>query len=342
MVWYSFVYMPHADSVLLAKSSDFIEMLRGTSFVGTLMQLSKKVPIITILTPLFIPLKVLRRIPATFKANSEEVKLRIENRGKTRHPDFMDYMIAPEDPPPKTKKELIHIEQVAFQMFIAGFDPVQITFYSALFFLAKYPKILAILTKEIRDAFQSYEEITPDALFHLKYLYGFIYESLRVHLTTATGLPRVSPGAMVDGVYVPKGVNSTLNLLPLTIVLLTNHFPTQVVVQLSSFTAMRSPQYFADPLEFHPERWLPPEHPLYSTRYANDNLKAFFPFSLGPRQCTGREIAWSQTRLFLGKVLWTFDLEGVRGHEKSFDKDFRVFVLWDRPELYVRFLPAKR
>ncbi|CAG8982560.1 hypothetical protein HYALB_00007276 [Hymenoscyphus albidus] len=51
-----------------AKSSDFIETLRGTSFVGTLMQLSKKVPIITLITPIFIPLKVLRRIPAVFQA----------------------------------------------------------------------------------------------------------------------------------------------------------------------------------------------------------------------------------------------------------------------------------
>ncbi|KAF4633886.1 hypothetical protein G7Y89_g4230 [Cudoniella acicularis] len=73
---------------------------------------------------------------------------------------------------------------------------------------------------------------------------------------------------------------------------------------------------------------------LYDTRYANDNLKAFFPFSLGPRQCASRDIAWSQTRLFLEKVLWTFDLEGVSGHEKSFDKDFRVYVMWERPGLY--------
>jgi cytochrome P450 len=195
----------HTEFQLKGKTSDFVETLRGTNFVGTLMQLSKKVPIIALGTPLFIPLKVLRKIPATLKANNEEVKLRIENRGKTRHLDFMDYMISPEDPPPSTK-ELIHIEQVAFQLFIAGFDPVQITFYAALFFLLKYPKTRMILTKEIRDSFKSYEEITPGALVHLKYLHSFIYETLRVHLTTATGLPRVSPGATVDGAYVAKGV----------------------------------------------------------------------------------------------------------------------------------------
>ena len=79
----------------------------------------------------------------------------------------------------------------------------------------------------------------------------------------------------------------------------------------------------------------------YDKPVEHDNLKAFFPFSLGPRQCTGREIALSQTRLFLGKVLFAFDLEGVRGHDMDFDKDFSVHILWNRPDLWVRFRPRQ-
>jgi cytochrome P450 len=111
----------------------------------------------------------------------------------------------------------------------------------------------------------------------------------------------------------------------------------QIVVQLSTFAAARNARYFRDPEDFRPERWLPQDHPLYDPKFRDDNLKAFFPFSLGTRQCTGKEIAYMQTRLFLGKVLWTFDLEGVRGHDKTFDENFSVHVLWNRPELYVRF-----
>ena len=29
---------------------------------------------------------------------------------------------------------------------------------------------------------------------------------------------------------------------------------------------------------FHPERWLPTDHPLYNSRYASDNLEASKPF----------------------------------------------------------------
>jgi cytochrome P450 len=70
-------------------------------------------------------------------------------------------------------------------------------------------------------------------------------------------------------------------------------------------------------------------------------LKAFFPFSLGPRKCVGRDIAWLEIRVFVGKLLWGFDLEGVRGHERSLDRDFRSYIFLEAMELYVRFLPAQ-
>ena len=70
-------------------------------------------------------------------------------------------------------------------------------------------------------------------------------------------------------------------------------------------------------------------------------MRAFFPFSLGVRQCAGREIAWTQYRLFLAKTLWAFDLEAVRGHEGSFDRQVSAHVMWNHPDLFVRFVPAK-
>jgi len=191
----------------VGKTSDFVELIRGTSFMGTLIQLSKKLPIIAFLVPLFVPLKAMRAIPAVFRANRAAIKARIDKMGETKHTDFMDFMISPEVPLPSTKKEVTHIEQVALQIFVAGFDPVQIIFYASIFFLLKYPNICAILTKDIRDAFKTYDEITTDALVSLGYLQAYIHETMRVHLTAPTGMPRISPGATVDGVYVPKGVS---------------------------------------------------------------------------------------------------------------------------------------
>lgn len=58
--------------------------------------------------------------------------------------------------------------------------------------------------------------MTPEALARLPYLQAFVQETFRAHLTTPTGMPRISPGAVVDGIYVPKGVSTypTLFSLP--------------------------------------------------------------------------------------------------------------------------------
>ncbi|KAI0101914.1 isotrichodermin C-15 hydroxylase [Nemania sp. FL0031] len=301
------------------RNSKFLDTLLGTSLYGTLAQVSKKLPIVKIFAPFFVSPSVLRSLPTFFKMNSEALQKRIDIRGTTPHPDFVDYMLPVDAAPPKTKKEKIHLEQVALQLFIAGFDPIQITLNDVIFFLVKEPNAYEILVREIRNAFQAYNSISADALGELKYLHAVVSETMRIHSANATGLPRISPGAVVDGVYIPKGI----------------------VCQTASFAAGRSPDYFRDPLEFRPERWLPAHHPEYNSRYANDQIKGLHPFGVGPRTCTGREIAWQQIKLFLAKVLWTFDVEGVKGMEASVD-DFRLHAMWKRPQLWVRFHHSQR
>ncbi|KAI0021237.1 cytochrome P450 [Xylariomycetidae sp. FL0641] len=303
----------------LAYNRELKHMENGI-FLGTLSQIGKKIPAMKIASLFFVSPSVLRLLPKFFQMNSEEVQRRIDSRGSTRHPDFVDYMLPPDAPPPATKKEKVHLEQVALQLFIAGFDPIQITLNAAFFFLLKEPEAYNLLVSEIRDAFQAYDDINADALAGLKYLHAVIQETLRSHVTTGAGMPRVSPGAMVAGVYVPKGV----------------------VCQISNFAIARDPANFRDPLAFRPARWLPAADPRHDPRHARDRLKAFAPFGVGPRMCTGREIAWQQTKLFLAKVLWAFDVEGVRGMDRSFDGDFRLYAMWKRPAVWVRFREVRR
>jgi cytochrome P450 len=174
---------------------------------------SKKIPAINLFSIFFVPPFVLRSLPRFHKMNSEEVQKRIENRGSTRHPDFVDYMLPADADPPNTKKEKVHLEQVALQLFISGYDPIQIVLNACFFFLVKEPQVHKILVEEIRDTFWVYESIKADSLVELKYLHAFVYETLRLHITNATGLPRISPGAMVDGFYVPKGVSNHFPIL---------------------------------------------------------------------------------------------------------------------------------
>jgi cytochrome P450 len=90
----------------------------------------------------------------------------------------------------------------------AGWGPVSDLFYGVLVLLLENPDTYKILTREIRGKFPTYEEIrSGNLLASLSYLHACLEETLRILPSNLTGLPRISPGAMVDAQYVPKGVS---------------------------------------------------------------------------------------------------------------------------------------
>ncbi|KAI0156833.1 cytochrome P450 4V3 [Xylariaceae sp. FL1272] len=67
----------------------------------------------------------------------------------------------------------------------------------------------------------------------------------------------------------------------------------------------RSPQYWPNPDEFLPERWIAAEgDPLHPTQ-----SNAWVPFSTGPRNCIGMELAMIELKLVLAMTARAFDVE---------------------------------
>lgn len=58
--------------------------------------------------------------------------------------------------------------------------------------------------------------------------------------------------------------------------------------------------------------------------------------------CSGREIAWWQSRVFIAKVLWRFDLEDVPelNVKVDVDRDTKGWGMYVKPEFRVKFAPA--
>lgn len=109
------------------------------------------------------------------------------------------------------------------------------------------------------------------------------------------------------------------------------------IYQVSTF---RNPANFADPDNFRPERWLPPSHPLYDSIFANDNHDAFRPFSFGTRDCIGKNLAYSELRVIICRLLYRFDFALAPGQEDWLERA-RVFIVWDKPEIRVTFRERK-
>ncbi|KAK8130549.1 hypothetical protein PG999_002929, partial [Apiospora kogelbergensis] len=264
------------------KDSVNLDVLLSFNSFATVLQVFKRFPLIKPLQYLFAPFGKITLFSQMEKATSDSVLRRIDQRGRTGHPDYFDYILPVDAPYPEDKKELLHIGSVALQVMFAGWGPMGDLFYGTLVLLLTNHETHRVLIKEIRESFSNYEDIVQGpTLMSLSYLHACIEETLRMLPSNNTGLPRISPGAMVDGKYIPKGTH----------------------VQSCIWALARHPGYFHEPLHFRPQRWLPASHPLYDPTFANDHLKSLYPFSLGPRICMGREMAWTQAKMFLSKVL---------------------------------------
>ena len=70
-----------------------------------------------------------------------------------------------------------------------------------------------------------------------------------------------------------------------------------------------NPEYFPEPYEFRPERWL--GRRVESTAAATEDGKkshsGLMTFSLGPRGCLGRSMAYKQLNLVIARTLFAYD-----------------------------------
>lgn len=194
------------DSVLLSGT------LKLNLFVA-MSEITRKFRLLTPLMYLTIPPSVWPLMPELIRMNTEDVKALIERRGRTEHLDYFEQLVPTDQPVPEDRKRIYHLESVAGQLLLASWQPLADQFYSLIFFLLGAPDAYTALVEEVRTAFSTSDAIDTESTAPLKYLQACQRESLRLHQATVDGLPRVSPGAVVDGQYVPKGVSVFLSFL---------------------------------------------------------------------------------------------------------------------------------
>jgi cytochrome P450 len=166
---------------------------------------AKKFPMLSWLQYFSVPPPAIGNYVRAIGANHKAFLKRIEMRGNTEHPDHFDQLLSPDSPLPSAKDQQ-SLETICLHLLLAGYEPISSSFFGIIAFTLQDPEIYKQLVDEIRSTFKSYTDITADDLVPLKFLNATIIEQLRVVVVGATGQPRVSPGATVDGHYVPKGV----------------------------------------------------------------------------------------------------------------------------------------
>ncbi|KAF2497637.1 cytochrome P450 [Lophium mytilinum] len=196
---------------------------------------------------------------------------------------------------------------------IAGTETTASLLSGLTYYLLKHPSVLKKLNEEIRSAFKTDAEITIEGLQRLPYLQACMEEGLRMYPPVPVGLPQLVPpqGAAICGDWIPGGT----------------------VVSVSQFAMYSCEKVFRDANSFIPERWLGDQ------RFETDDKFALQPFSYGPRNCLGKNLAYHEMRIILSKVLWNFDLEMLPECEDWTDQE--VYTLWQKHPLKCKMTPIR-
>ncbi|KAL8393777.1 hypothetical protein RB595_003503 [Gaeumannomyces hyphopodioides] len=232
--------------------------------------------------------------------------------------DFITYMMRnTRDGKDGLNKDEICVN--ANTLIAAGSDTTGTNLSTLLFQLSRpvNRRYFNAVAGEIRSLFKSEADITLRSVQSngLPLLHACIEESLRMHPPVAEMPARISPGGLVGGKYVAPGTKIT-------------------IFQNATY---QNPDNFLEPEKWQPERFLNEGHPMYDPRFkAHDNFAIFKPFSAGPRDCIGKNLAYAEMRLVAARVLLRFDLELDPSTKSTWLEDQRIVVIWHKSPLFIR------
>ncbi|CAK7210460.1 hypothetical protein SBRCBS47491_000791 [Sporothrix bragantina] len=186
-------------------------------------------------------------------------------------------------------------------LIIAGSDTTSTGMAATFFYLVRHPEALAKVTREVRETFANVEEIQHGAaLTGCTYLRACIDEAMRLSPAVGGALPRqvLAGGIEINGEAIPAGT----------------------IVGTPHYTIHHNAEYYPQPWAYLPERWIAGSSlPGYtkSSVVSEDDVSlaqsAFCPFSIGPRGCIGKGLAYTEMMTTLARSLFLYDVRRAPG-----------------------------
>nr|AAX81444.1 high nitrogen upregulated cytochrome P450 monooxygenase 2 [Phanerodontia chrysosporium] len=180
---------------------------------------------------------------------------------------------------------------------IAGSDTTAIVTATILYSLLCNPTTYHRLQQEVDKFYPRGEDpLNPKHYKDMHYLEATINEGLRLFPATPSGTQRApAPGKgdrLIGKYYIPEGTATKF------------HF----------WSIQRDPRNFSHPDTFWPERWLVAEGLEHADEPLTHNANAFVPFSFGPYNCVGKNVAMQEMRMLLCHLMHTLDLRFPEGY----------------------------
>ncbi|KAJ5765369.1 hypothetical protein N7520_004928 [Penicillium odoratum] len=324
--WMNFTTFDITGDLMFGESFDclkdsrlhpWIQLIFSSIKALSITGVAQQFPILKVMLAALIPNEMKRKAKEHFDLSARKVDRRLD--ANISRPDFMSAIL--QNGLSETKGQYVDGEKImsraeihsnAFILIVAGSETSATLLSGCMFYLCTHPLAMHQLVTEIRSAFAKDTDITFSGAASLAYLAAVIEESLRIYPPFVTSLARVVPtgGSTIEDHYIPEGTT----------------------VACHHYASYHSASNFAFPHDFLPERWLGQD-----ARFDQDRRDVLQPFSLGPRNCLGKNLAYCEIRLILCKLLYHFD--PALCPESANWTDQKVYFLWDKPKLMVTLQP---
>lgn len=223
----------------------------------------------------------------------------LEKCGQLKDGDFnfLSYLISR---PELTYKD---VSIITLSLFGDGLNTTVPSLLFTMYCLAKNQRAQEKAFQEADHVIPTEGEITPEIVNKLVYIKACVKEAARF-MPIGLDVKRIPQKNLVVGGY---------------------KIPAGTIIEFCNFVLFKSGDYFVDPEEFLPERWL--------RDGSAHNIHPFLltPFGHGPRMCAGRRFAEQELYILLGRMLQNFKIEW---HGEDMTQKYQVLMVPDKPATF--------
>lgn len=170
-----------------------------------------------------------------------------------------------------------------FTMLLAGEDTTSNSLSWGLFYLAQYPEVVLKVREEAKAAYTGDAPNNYEHIEGLEYANAVAQETMRLKPTTPQLYLESNEDVIIDNVSIPKG--------------------TSIILQ--NKVAQTHDDYFSNPNNFIPERWMPSGCPMHEN-HAPNVMRAF---GAGARYCPGMHLAKTEIIVLISTLCKHFDFK---------------------------------
>jgi cytochrome P450 len=288
------------------ENHSWIETIFGSMKAGTWISSMDRVGL-GWLKPFIIPKRAIEIRMKNYQFSEDKIKNRLALGDENG--DFWDNVLKQKDE--QGRMSMPEMTANASNIVLGGSETTATLLSGCIYMLLRHPPVMENVMAELRQHFSSSDEIDLFSVSHLTYTLAVLDETMRIYPPVPTQAPRGVPkgGDTIGGVYIPEGTKITMCQYAV------NHLGSN----------------FKRPEEFLPERFTGDE------TFKDDHFSAFQPFSAGPRNCIGKNLAYAEMRLILAKVLWNFEFDLVDKTGNWLDQ--KIYILVSSVTIHACYTP---